>query len=66
MASPSFSPGTRPNISVSVGPGLKAFTRIFLAASSALMVLAKLESPALIADIMLVVGPGRFKLLLTN
>src|SRR5262245_64003005 len=56
MAAPSLSPGTRPNISVSVGPGLRAFTRIFLSASSALMVLAKLESPALIADIMLVVG----------
>ena len=56
MASPSFSPGTRPNISVSVGPGLRAFTRILLSASSALMVLAKLESPALMADIMLVVG----------
>src|SRR6266849_192472 len=56
MASPSVSPGTRPNISVSVGPGLKAFSRIFLSASSALMVLAKLESPALIADMMLVVG----------
>src|SRR6266704_961519 len=56
MASPSFSPETRPNISVLVGPGLRAFTRIFLSASSALMVLAKLESPALIADVMLVVG----------
>src|SRR5882724_7220473 len=56
MASPSFSPGTRPNISVLVGPGLRAFTRIFLSASSALMVLAKMEIPALIADITVVVG----------
>src|SRR2546428_11853018 len=46
-ASPCSSPGKRPNIAVSVGPGLRVFTRIPRSTSSALRIRARWLTAAL-------------------
>src|SRR6266567_2453682 len=46
-ASPCSSPGKRPNIAVSVGPGLRVFTRIPRSTSSALRIRARCTTAAL-------------------
>src|SRR5258708_3383615 len=46
-ASPCSSPGKRPNIAVSVGPGLRVFTRIPRSTSSALRIRARWTTAAL-------------------
>src|SRR5262249_47686263 len=55
-ASPCSSPGKRPNIAVSVGPGLRLFTRIPRSTSSALRIRARWLTAALQAETVEVVG----------
>src|SRR5262245_43567756 len=55
-ASPCSSPGKRPNIAVSVGPGLKVFTRIPRSMSSALRIRARWTTAALQVETVDVVG----------
>src|SRR4026208_2436759 len=55
-ASPCSSPAKRPNIAVSVGPGLRVFTRIPRPTSSALRIRARWLTAALQAETVEVVG----------
>src|SRR6185312_1891038 len=55
-ASPCSSPGKRPNIAVSVGPGLRVFTRIPRSTSSALRIRARWTTAALQVETVEVVG----------
>src|SRR5262250_2902286 len=55
-ASPCSSPGKRPNIAVSVGPGLRVFTRIPRSTSSALRIRARCTTAALQVETVEVVG----------
>src|SRR5262249_1678483 len=55
-ASPCSSPGKRPNIAVSVGPGLTVFTRIPRPTSSALRIRARWTTAALQLETIEVVG----------
>src|SRR5260370_462679 len=55
-ASPCSSPATRPNIAVSVGPGLRVFTRIPRPKSSALRIRARWTTAALQVETIEVVG----------
>src|SRR6266849_3307385 len=55
-ASPCSSPGKRPNIAVSVGPGLRVFTRIPRSTSSALRIRARWRTAALQVETVEVVG----------
>src|SRR2546426_6715857 len=55
-ASPCSSPGNRPNIAVSVGPGLRVFTRIPRSTSSALRIRARWTTAALQLETVEVVG----------
>src|SRR6266478_5881881 len=55
-ASPCSSPEKRPNIAVSVGPGLRVFTRIPRSTSSALRIRARWTTAALQGETVEVVG----------
>src|SRR6516165_6572407 len=55
-ASPCSAPGKRPNIAVSVGPGLRVFTRIPRSTSSALRMRARWTTAALQVETVEVVG----------
>src|SRR5439155_1556667 len=55
-ASPCSCPGKRPNIAVSVGPGLREFTRIPRSTSSALRIRARWTTAALQVETVEVVG----------
>src|SRR5713101_161965 len=55
-ASPCSSPGKRPNIAVSVGPGLRVFTRIPRSTSSALRIRARWTTAALQVETVEIVG----------
>src|SRR5437016_973294 len=55
-ASPCSAPGKRPNIAVSVGPGLRVFTRIPRSTSSALRIRARWTTAALEVETVEVVG----------
>src|SRR3989475_10781967 len=55
-ASPCSSPWKRPNIAVSVGPGLRVFTRMPRSTSSALRIRARWTTAALQVETVEVVG----------